>query len=523
MFSLFEDVFRNTGVEIVKVLGTFTISPIATREILSWKNAYTNASVLAIAPYFDCGNLGSPSNSAKTSILSVAQVLHSCRDTMPIVKDYIAAVKEVTKLYNNFPIMTYEAGQSLVETAVMEWNNGETPGLTDLFISVNRDAGMTDIYKTYINMLIDSQVVSQRFPLMHYVSVTYPSKYGSWGAIESSDQPKLAAPKYVALRSFFNSKPIQSRRNLLSIANLFLGDEDNTFIGYPAVVSPRYKDIIFPGLTQTIEWSKSISNYSVNIFLWKGEYVDAINALTSTFVQVGKDIPMDRGFHAFLLLSDTKLFLDGSNSFFFEIRGPVYSNFSDYFTIKSSQYFYKAVKNWHCCGSQILPEFDDCFKTAVPILKNPLVSLSSQWSRSTSFSSPCASLNGFNCSVNNEGCRTYSTNGGKQIIDCTALSSPFPPSLISLGEKQNDMSQCRVNDNTAFTPSLDIVSQCKDINNSKDIFCPASPVLPTTKSVCGEKTCATLPPDSMYSEAQTYKNGFLLYFIFMCLSMIIQY
>ena len=63
-------------------------------------------------------------------------------------------------------------------------DNGPTPALTNLFIGVNRDPGMTAVYTKYINTLISAGVVSLQFPMIHFASCGPFGKYGSWGAIE---------------------------------------------------------------------------------------------------------------------------------------------------------------------------------------------------------------------------------------------------------------------------------------------------------------------------------------------------
>ena len=82
IFNIFDSVFAGTGRVLVKILSTWTISPSATRTILSWKNASKYATVVAVAPYFDCGSLGSPSNTGTTAVMTVSQVLSACSSTM---------------------------------------------------------------------------------------------------------------------------------------------------------------------------------------------------------------------------------------------------------------------------------------------------------------------------------------------------------------------------------------------------------------------------------------------------------
>eukprot|EP01036_Dinobryon_divergens_P053320 gene53320-71281_t len=135
--------------------------------------------MVAIAPYFDCGMLGSSSNAGKSALMSVSDVLATCQSR------------------------TYEAGQSLVETAVMEYGAGETAGLTALFVSANRHPGMKDVYTSYIHTLRSAGLLDSH-PLMHFISCGVFTKYGSWGTIEFTGQPLSISPKYHALLSYLN-------------------------------------------------------------------------------------------------------------------------------------------------------------------------------------------------------------------------------------------------------------------------------------------------------------------------------
>jgi hypothetical protein len=40
---------------------------------------------------------------------------------------------------------------------------------------------------------------------MHFVTAGTFTRYGSWGAIEYTSQPVEQAPKYLALREYFNA------------------------------------------------------------------------------------------------------------------------------------------------------------------------------------------------------------------------------------------------------------------------------------------------------------------------------
>lgn len=67
IFSIWKSVFVDSSVKLNNVLSTQTTVSSVTQEILSWKNAYQQASFLGVAPYFDCNGLGSSSKAATTA------------------------------------------------------------------------------------------------------------------------------------------------------------------------------------------------------------------------------------------------------------------------------------------------------------------------------------------------------------------------------------------------------------------------------------------------------------------------
>lgn len=87
--------------------------------------------------------------------------------------------------------MTYEAGPGLV-------GDGSS---SDLAIKANRDPRMRAIYLSYARMLRQAGVQLH----MHFASVGRPSRYGSWGLLEATDQDRRTAPKYQGLMDFIES------------------------------------------------------------------------------------------------------------------------------------------------------------------------------------------------------------------------------------------------------------------------------------------------------------------------------
>lgn len=441
IFKIWEDVFSPTGVKINKVLSTWTISPSATQEILSFQNASQHATFVGVGPYFDCDGIASPSKAGFTALMSPDSVLDECLSSWDYIMNPLESVKNVATSFG-LHLITYEAGQSLVETAVMEWNNGETAGLTELLKTINRHPRMQDAYETYIDILIEKDVVSKERPLMHFVSTAYPSKYGSWGAIEYTGQPLAETPKYRALRKYFNTPNSttlceKSSNNFLLQNNAYSRVDSNSMVGYPAVSSPRYGDVWLSGSEYNITWLVySGDTHTVSIALHQIESDCTPLHLKSILSVSEPGVASDLGFFSFRV-PDTVIF-DGTLSYVIEIKGATSSNFSEPFSIVSSHLFNSTSTT--CCVGTIVPVFDKCMTSTRAEYSNRKY-LPSAWADPTSNAGIAkCSLNKFpkwpssGCNVLDTGCREYRTSRDenspygrfKPVIDCVAQKSAFP-------------------------------------------------------------------------------------------------
>lgn len=97
----------------------------------------------------------------------------------------------------NLQLVAYEGGQHITGIEGVE-NNKQ---LTEFFIELNRNPEM---YKTYLQLL-DNWKQAGGTLFMHFVDVSQPSKWGSWGALESLNQTE--SPKYNALIDFIDNNP----------------------------------------------------------------------------------------------------------------------------------------------------------------------------------------------------------------------------------------------------------------------------------------------------------------------------
>jgi hypothetical protein len=94
-------------------------------------------------------------------------------------------------------LVAYEGGQHLV--GIGEVSN--TPSITQLFTSANRDSRMNQLYTSYLSGW--SAQGGELF--MHFTDISSYSRFGSWGALEKIAD--TASPKYDALMSFVGQTP----------------------------------------------------------------------------------------------------------------------------------------------------------------------------------------------------------------------------------------------------------------------------------------------------------------------------
>lgn len=164
----------------------------------------------AITGYFS-GDLGHPKNTStveswlKESDQGVSKGFQQLQvgGLTPKDKDSLVAANE-RFLYHadvakqrNLQLVAYEGGQHIVGIEGVE-NNEQ---LTQFFIELNRNPEMYNAYKQLLNNW--KQAGGTLF--MHFVDVGQPSKWGSWGALESLNQTQ--SPKYNALMDFIDQNP----------------------------------------------------------------------------------------------------------------------------------------------------------------------------------------------------------------------------------------------------------------------------------------------------------------------------
>lgn len=202
MFKMWEQEFGSTD-RFIRVIGSQMGTYIAEQK-LNQDSVYLLTDMVAIAPYFG-GKFDAPETQATVQGWTVNQLLDSCLvDMRGDIKNVIQAQVDMCNRYNtqfgtHLKLGAYEGGQHLVGAAGAENNST----LTNLFIAANRSPRMYDLYIEYLEMW--KQLGGKVFCL--YSAIGQPSKWGSWGILETVDQDPLTAPKYKAALEIIRRNP----------------------------------------------------------------------------------------------------------------------------------------------------------------------------------------------------------------------------------------------------------------------------------------------------------------------------
>lgn len=199
VFKIWESAFGAVGKKrLVRVMASQSANPWVSEQVLSWKDAARHVDALAIAPYFgnDFGGAETQASVAKWSVNQLLDALDKELDGKH--RAWIEQQAAVARKYG-VSLVAYEGGQHLVGVAGAENNQP----LTDLFIAANRSPRMAALYRRHLDMWFKSGGGLY----MAFSSVSKPTKWGSWGALEYQEQPVAAAPKYRALVDFLRNTP----------------------------------------------------------------------------------------------------------------------------------------------------------------------------------------------------------------------------------------------------------------------------------------------------------------------------
>ncbi len=198
IWRIFEIIFGTQSADrLVKVMGTQSHSTaITTARMEALQDSAINPfavapDVLAVAPYFGGGVADDLVAEGVVDSITVSEILSRAAAHLrgDVLTD-MANQKQQADAYDLW-LLTYEGGQHLVGTL----GNENDQALTDKLIAANRDFGMADLYVEYLDALNDAGVAV----FCNFSFISEPSKWGSWGVLESMNQEIGTAPKYQAL------------------------------------------------------------------------------------------------------------------------------------------------------------------------------------------------------------------------------------------------------------------------------------------------------------------------------------
>ncbi|MCK5775476.1 MAG: T9SS type A sorting domain-containing protein [Bacteroidales bacterium] len=233
MFNKFYDVFTDKN-KLVRVFswqaaGNSTI--FLDLEHGDWSGkAYTQADVIAIAPYFagDLDGRGDYGTGSPALHMSVDEILDHCEEYIKNENTTWMTTYSKVATDRNLSLCGYEGGQHLVaDRADLSLPNDSTAILLDKFTQANDHPRMKDLYIQYLNMWKDNG--GELF--CNFSSVGPHSKYGQWGAKVYENQSRADAPKYDALLTFMENNDIWFPRNNAEGSSMSKkNDEDNKTI-----------------------------------------------------------------------------------------------------------------------------------------------------------------------------------------------------------------------------------------------------------------------------------------------------
>ena len=218
--GIWDDVFNNSE-RVVGVMSAQAANLSTGERVLNYNwsengslsHSDTGIDAIAIAPYFggyigDLGNESIIEGWTREDDGGVDRVFQEIRSggllpnspeggaltqTYDNIKDY-AELAEA----ENLQLLAYEGGQHLVGKGGLENNQA----VTDLFIAANRDSRMGEVTQEYLEQWYE--LGGDLF--VNFSDIQTPTKWGSWGALESVYQD--SSPKYDAIVDFIDDSSI---------------------------------------------------------------------------------------------------------------------------------------------------------------------------------------------------------------------------------------------------------------------------------------------------------------------------
>ncbi|KXZ45525.1 hypothetical protein GPECTOR_53g111 [Gonium pectorale] len=253
------------------------------RETLGWNGTAAQVDYYGITGYWDCG-LGA--NGPAEALLSVEEMVAKCEASLNATEAAARALVNASLPYG-VPLVTYEAGPSIVESSAIQYNRA-TDALTPKLVALNRHPAMARLYGAYLDAFRRAGVLGEGRPWMQFVSTALAGKYGSWGMQEYTGQPLSDAPKYAGLQSWLDAAQPASRRpacldlaaqggaaaGVAGSAGGGVALAEGLLLGPPAVELPAAGMVLIQGRTYTARWATvgwpDGPSRPLNVTLWAG-------------------------------------------------------------------------------------------------------------------------------------------------------------------------------------------------------------------------------------------------------------
>ena len=130
IITIWKNVFGDRENQLVLVLGTLTVYPGVSYNILGYENVTNSHSnvMLGITGYFDCSI--TPTEVAYSEIY---EILGACSADLPNVEKFIKTQVQIANQFN-ISVGMYESGSSLMEAQAI-YDGSETAGATEKYIA----------------------------------------------------------------------------------------------------------------------------------------------------------------------------------------------------------------------------------------------------------------------------------------------------------------------------------------------------------------------------------------------------